>query len=60
MVTPHSEQQVPVVVPVMLCKIFSTNHNENLVLLDDHGRVRGQITSVVCQMYSGLILTAIS
>ena len=31
-------------------KIFCTNHNENLVLLDDPGRVRSQITSVVCQI----------
>ncbi len=31
-------------------KVFSTNHNKNLVLLDDPGRVRSQITSVVCQI----------
>ena len=31
-------------------KIFSTNHNRNLVLLDDPGRVRSQITNVVCQI----------
>jgi hypothetical protein len=31
-------------------KVFSTNHNRNLVLLDDPGRVRSQITSVVCQI----------
>ena len=31
-------------------KIFSTNHNRNLLLLDDPGRVRSQITSVVCQI----------
>ena len=31
-------------------KTFSTNHNKNLVLLDDPGRVRSQITSVVCQI----------
>jgi hypothetical protein len=31
-------------------KIFSTNQNRNLVLLDDPGRVRTQITSVVCQI----------
>ena len=31
-------------------KIFSTNQNENLLLLDDPGRVRSQITSVVCQI----------
>jgi hypothetical protein len=31
-------------------KIFSANQNGNLVLLDDPGRVRSQITSVVCQI----------
>ena len=31
-------------------KIFSTNHNRNLALLDYPGRVRSQITSVVCQI----------
>ena len=31
-------------------KIFSTNQHGNLVLLDDPGRVRSQITSVVCQI----------
>ena len=31
-------------------KVFSTNQHRNLVLLDDHGRVRSQITSVVCQI----------
>ena len=31
-------------------KLFSTNQNVNLVLLDDPGRVRSQITSVVCQI----------
>ena len=31
-------------------EIFSTNQDENLVLLDDPGRVRSQITSVVCQI----------
>ena len=31
-------------------KVFSTNHNGNLVLLDYPGRVRSQITSVVCQI----------
>jgi hypothetical protein len=31
-------------------KLFSTNQNENLVLLDDPGRVRSQITSVVYQI----------
>ena len=33
-------------------KIFSTNHNENLLLLDDPGpgRVRSQITNVIYQI----------
>ena len=31
-------------------KIFSTNQDENLVLLEDPGRVRSQKTSVVCQI----------
>jgi hypothetical protein len=31
-------------------KLFSTNQNQNLVLLDDPGRVRSQITSLVCQI----------
>ena len=51
MVTPHSEHEVPLNVTVLLCKIFSTNHNGSLLLLDDHGRVRSQITSVACQIH---------
>ena len=31
-------------------KIFSTKLNIILVLLNDHGRVRSHITSVVCQI----------
>ena len=31
-------------------KIFGTNQDENLVLLDEPGRVKIQITSVVCQI----------
>jgi hypothetical protein len=31
-------------------KIFSTNQFENLFLLDDPGRVKSQITEVVCLM----------
>jgi hypothetical protein len=31
-------------------KIFSTDKDQNLVTLDDPGRVRSQITSVVCQI----------
>ena len=31
-------------------KIFSTNQHRNLLLLDNPGRVRSQITNVVCQI----------
>ena len=31
-------------------QIFSANQNENLLLLDDPGRVRSQIINVVCQI----------
>jgi hypothetical protein len=31
-------------------KLFSTNQKRNLLLLDDPGRVRSHITSVVCQI----------
>ena len=31
-------------------KTFSTNYNEDLLLLEDPSRVRSQITSVVCQI----------
>jgi hypothetical protein len=31
-------------------KLFSTNQYKNLVLLDDPGRVRSQITRVVCKI----------
>ena len=31
-------------------KVFRTNQNGNLVLFDDPGRVRSQITSVACQI----------
>jgi hypothetical protein len=32
-------------------KLFSTNQNENLLLLDDPGRVRSQIASIVRQIH---------
>ena len=32
------------------CKIYSTNHAGNLLLLDDPGRVNSKIRSVVFQM----------
>ena len=44
----HSEQEVAVNLPILL-KVF-TNHDINLLQLDEHGRVRSQITSVVLQM----------
>ena len=31
-------------------KVFSTNQNEKLLLLDDPGRVRNQLASIVRQM----------
>ena len=31
-------------------KLLSTNHNKSLQLLNDPGRVRSQIISVVCQI----------
>jgi hypothetical protein len=31
-------------------KIFCISYNKNLVLLDDPGRVRSQIASIVCQI----------
>ena len=31
-------------------KIFSTNRDKNLVLLDDPDRVRSQMTDIVCQI----------
>jgi hypothetical protein len=46
-VTPHSEHEVPVNVPIILFKLFSTNQHENVVPLDDLGRVIRQIISVV-------------
>jgi hypothetical protein len=49
-VTPHSEQKAPVNVQVLLCKIFTTNQDGNLVLLDEPGHVSSQIASVVCQI----------
>ena len=50
MVTPHGDQEALVNVPVLLCKIFSTNQDGNLVPLDSPGRVRSHKLSVVCQI----------
>ena len=35
----------------MLYKPISTNQHGNLVMLDDSGRVRSRITSIVCQIH---------
>ena len=49
--TPDSEQYVLVIVPVLLYKIFSTNQYKHLsLMLDDPGRVKSQIASVVHQI----------
>ena len=50
MVTPHSEHKIPVNVLVIRYKCYSTNRDGNVPLLDDPGRVRCKITSVVCQI----------
>ena len=47
--TPHDEQEAPANVPVLLYKVSITIQNVNLLLLNDRGRVRSQITSVVRQ-----------
>jgi hypothetical protein len=39
MVAPHSEQEVPVNVPVLLCDFFSTIQDVILVMLHDPHRV---------------------
>ena len=50
MVTPIVSSKYRHLYQFCYVKIFSTNHNGNLLLLDDPGRVRSQITSVVCQI----------
>ena len=46
MVTFHSEHKYRYLYQFCYVKIFSTNQDENLVLLDAPGRVRSQIASV--------------
>jgi hypothetical protein len=51
MVTPHCEHKVMVNVSVIrYIKFSSANPNGNIVSLDDPGRVRSQIISVVLQI----------
>jgi hypothetical protein len=50
MITPIVSSKYRYLLEFCYLKIFSTNHVETLVLLDDPGRVRSQITSLVCQI----------
>ena len=50
MVTPIVSSKYRHLYQFCYIKILSTNHNRNLLLLDDLGRVRSQIISVVCQI----------
>ena len=50
MVTPIVSSKYPHLYQFCYIKVFSTNHNTNLVLLDYPGRVRSQIIRVVCQI----------
>ena len=50
MVTPIVSSKYRHLYQLCYVKLFRTNQYENLVLLDDPGRVRSQITSVVCQI----------
>jgi hypothetical protein len=50
MVTPIVNSKYRHLYQLCYVKIFSINHNRNLVLLDYPGRVRSQITSVVYQI----------
>ena len=50
MVTPIVSNKYRHLYQFCYVKILSTNHNRNLMLLDDPGRVRSQIISVVCQI----------
>jgi hypothetical protein len=47
MVTPIVSSKYPHLYQFCYVKVFHTNHNGNLVLLDYPGRVRSQITSVL-------------
>jgi hypothetical protein len=50
MVTPIVSSKYRRLYQFCYVKLFSTNQNGNLLLLDDPGRVRSQIRSVVCQI----------
>jgi hypothetical protein len=50
MVTPIVRSKYRHLYQLCYVKVFSTNQNENLLLLDDPGRVRSQIASIVCQI----------
>jgi hypothetical protein len=50
MVTPIMSSKYRQLYQFCYVKIFCTNKNGNLLLLDDPGHVRSQITSVVCQI----------
>jgi hypothetical protein len=50
MVTPIVSSKYRQLYQLCYVKVFSTNYDINLVLLDYPGRVKSQITSVVCQI----------
>jgi hypothetical protein len=50
MVTPIVSSKYRHLYQFYYVKVFSTKQNGNLLLLDDPGRIRSQITSVVCQI----------
>ena len=50
MVTPIVSSKYRYLYQFCYVKVFSTNRNKNLVLLDDPGRVRSQIASIVRQI----------
>ena len=50
MVTPIVRNKYRHLYQFCYVKILGANQNGNLVMLDDPGRVRSQITSVVCQI----------
>ena len=59
MVTPIVRSKYWKLYKYFYVKLFSTKHYVNLLLLDEPGRVRSQIRSILCQIHRGLILTAI-
>jgi hypothetical protein len=50
MVTPIVSNKYRSMYELYYIKVSSTSHNENLVLLDDSGRARSHVISVVCQI----------